>query len=329
MRRLVPVWARTYRRAYLVPDVIAGLVVWSVVVPQAVAYAQIAGLPPQAGLIAAPGALLAYAVLGTSRTLVVSATTATSALSASAVGPLAGGDATRFAELAAALAVVTAVVLALAGVLRLGSLTDFVSKPVMTGFLFGLGITIAVGQLSKLLGIDDLDGTFVEQVGDLTGQLGDLDATTTAVGAASVVLLVVLRRVAPSVPGTLVVLALAIAVSELLDLRGHDVAVVGELPDALPDPAIPDVSLSDLGELMRAGARRDGPHGGGGRRLPCAGLAGRLHGRREPRADGAWARRTWWPASRAGSCSPAARARPRRPSARAARRSSPSSCAPS
>jgi MFS superfamily sulfate permease-like transporter len=111
-------------------------VVWSVVVPQCVAYAQIPG-PPEAGLMAAPGALIAYAFLGTSRSLVVSATTATSALSAAAVGPLAHGDAARFAVLSAALAVLTGVVLIVGGILRLGVISDFVSKPVMTGFLFG------------------------------------------------------------------------------------------------------------------------------------------------------------------------------------------------
>jgi SulP family sulfate permease len=96
-----PGWLTGYRRAWLLPDLVAGLIVWGVVTPQAVAYAQIAGLPPSAGLAAAPGALLAYALLGTSRTLVVSATTATSALSAAAIGPLADGDALRFAALSA------------------------------------------------------------------------------------------------------------------------------------------------------------------------------------------------------------------------------------
>ena len=108
---VLPAWLTGYRREWLRPDVIAGLIVWSVVVPQAVAYAQIAGLPPAAGLIAAPGALVGYALLGTSRTLVVGATTSTAALSASAVGPLAGGDTAQFAALSAALALVTAVVL--------------------------------------------------------------------------------------------------------------------------------------------------------------------------------------------------------------------------
>jgi MFS superfamily sulfate permease-like transporter len=124
---VVPAWIRHYRGAWLRPDVIAGVVIWSVVVPQAVAYAQIAGLPPQAGLMAAPGALLGYALLGTSRSLVVSATTATAAVSAAAVGPLAHGDADAFAALSATLALVAAVVFVLGGVLRLGALADLIS----------------------------------------------------------------------------------------------------------------------------------------------------------------------------------------------------------
>src|SRR5262245_23528336 len=131
MTRLVPDWLSGYRRAWLVPDLIAGVIVGSVVVPQACAYAQIAGLPPSAGLAAAPGASFAYPLLGTSRSLVVSATTATSALSAAAVGPLANGDTARFTALSAALALVAAAVLIAAGLLRLGRVMDFVSKPVM------------------------------------------------------------------------------------------------------------------------------------------------------------------------------------------------------
>jgi SulP family sulfate permease len=245
-------WVGSYRRAWLRPDLVAGVVIWSVVTPQAVAYAQIAGLPPQAGLIAAPGALIGYAILGSSRTLVVSATTATSALSAAAVGPLADGDAARFAALSAALAVVAAVVLAGAGLLRLGGLTDLVSKPVITGFLFGLGLLITVGQLPALFGVEGSDGDFFEELWDVLGELGGAHGWTLAVGLASVLALVALRRLAPRVPGTLVVLALAIVASALLDLGGRGVDVVGELPDALPDPALPDAAWADAVDLLPA-----------------------------------------------------------------------------
>jgi sulfate permease, SulP family len=248
--RLLAPWARGYRRDWLRPDVIAGVIVWSVVVPQAVAYAQIAGLSPQAGLLAAPGALIGYALLGTSRTLVVGATTATAALSAAAIGPLADGDAGRFAALSAALALVTAAVLVGSGLLGLGSVADFISKPVMTGFLFGLGLTIAVGQVPKVLGVDDPGGDFLPRLWGLLGELDTTHAATATIGIASIVMLVALRRLAPAVPGILVVLVLAIVVSALLDLQADGVEVVGDLPAAFPDPTVPDVAWSDVVDLL-------------------------------------------------------------------------------
>lgn len=248
----MPSWLLHYRREWLGPDIVAGLIVWSVVTPQAVAYAQIAGLPPSAGLVAAPGALLAYALLGTSRTLVVSATTATSALSAAAVAPLADGDVARYAALSAGLAVISAAALVGAGLLRLGGVMDLVSKPVMTGFLFGLGLTVAIGQLPKIFGVEAGTGEFFEQLWALLRDLGDTHGWTLAVGASSVGLLVAFRRLAPNLPGTLIVLVLAIASSALLDLAGRGVDVVGELPSAVPDPTWPDISWRDTVDLLPA-----------------------------------------------------------------------------
>jgi sulfate permease, SulP family len=242
---LLPPWMRSYRRAWLRPDLIAGVVIWSVVTPQAVAYAQIAGLPPEAGLMAAPVAMAAFALAGTSRQLVVSATTATSAVSAATVGPLAGGDVERFAALSAALALVVGVVLALGGVLRFGAVSDLVSKPVMTGFLFGLGLVITLAQLPALLGIAPGEGNFFPALADMLGELGEVHGATLAVGACSLAVLVLGRRLVPALPSTLVVLVLAIAVSAIAGLEDHGVDVVGDIPEALPDPAIPDVSADD------------------------------------------------------------------------------------
>lgn len=250
LRRLVPGWIVTYDRAWLRPDLIAGIVIWSVVTPQAVAYAQIAGLPPQAGLMAAPGAMIAYALLGTSRQLVVSATTATAAVSAATVGPMADGDLARFAALSATLAIVTAVALAAAGALRLGAIADLVSKPVMTGFLFGLGLTIAVAQLPAVFGVPVGDGDFFPRVWDLLGQLDGLNGATLAVGAGSIAILLGGRRILPSVPPTLVILVLSIVVSALFHLDRHGVDVVGEIPHALPDPALPTVAAGDIVQLV-------------------------------------------------------------------------------
>lgn len=245
-------WIRHYRGAWLRPDVIAGVVIWSVVVPQAVAYAQIAGLPPQAGLMAAPGALIGYALLGSSRSLVVSATTATAAVSAAAVGPLAHGNPETFAALSATLALVAAVVFVLGGVLRLGALADLISKPVMTGFLFGLGLTIAIGQAPKLLGVPGSSGTFVDQLADLVGNLGDIQGGTVAVAAASVAVLVGSRALWPALPATLLVLVLSIVVSAAFDLSAHGIDVVGHIPSAAPELAIPHVDAGDLPQLVGA-----------------------------------------------------------------------------
>lgn len=248
--RLRPAWSRGYRRDWLRLDLIAGVVIWSVVTPQAVAYAQIAGLPPEAGLMAAPVAMLAFALLGTSRQLVVSATTATSAVSAATVGPMAGGDPVRFAALSAALALVTGAVLVAGGSLRFGAVSDLVPKSVMTGFLFGLGLTIALAQLPSVLGVPAGEGNFFPRLADLAGDLDEVHWATVAVGAASLALLILGRRLVPRVPSTLVVLALGIAVSALLDLSAHGVDTVGEIPRALPDPAIPHVSAGDLVDLI-------------------------------------------------------------------------------
>ena len=228
--------------------------VWSVVTPQAVAYAQIAGLPPEYGLIAAPGALLGYALLGSSRTLIVSATTATSALSAAAVAPLADGDAARFAALSAALALVAAAALVLGGALRLGSLTDFVSKPVITGFLFGLGLLIAVGQLPKLLGVPEQDG----------GVFAQLEANPRRPRRGARVDAGRRRRQrrgprraqarAPrGCPPRSPCWSPRSWCRPLLGLDDRGVSVVGDLPSALPDPAVPDVSWDDLIALLPAG----------------------------------------------------------------------------
>lgn len=250
--RFIPDWIGGYRREWLSHDLVAGIVIWSVVVPQAVAYAQIAGLPPQAGLIAAPGAMLGYALVGRSHTLVVSATTATSAVSLATVGPIANGDVKKFAELSAAFALVTAVVLIAAGFVKIGGIADLVSKPVMTGFLFGLGLTITVDQLPKLLGVSNGSGNFFPRLWDLLHKLDSINWWTFVIGAGSVVALVLFKRLAPSLPGTLIVLAGAIVVSAALGLSGHGVDVVGRLPTAYPEPGWPSVSVDDLVKMLPA-----------------------------------------------------------------------------
>jgi sulfate permease, SulP family len=148
------------------------------------------------------------------------------------------------------LALVTAVVLVVAGVLRLGAVADLVCKPVMTGFLFGLGLVITLAQAPSLLGVKAGEGNFFPALADVLGELDDVHVATLAVGAVSIAVLLAGRRLLPAVPSTLLVLVVAIALSALLDLRSHGVDVVGDIPNALPDPAVPDVRAGDVVDLV-------------------------------------------------------------------------------
>ena len=259
--------------------------------------------------MAAPVAMIGYGLLGTSHQLVVSATTATSAVSAATVGPLAGGDAGKFAALSAMLALVTGIVLVLGGLARFGAVADLVSKPVMTGFLFGLGLTIALAQLPSLLGVDPGEGNFFPRLWDLLGDLGDVDVTTLAVGGAS--LAVLLRRAAASCACDPVDAARARA----RDRGVRDPRAVEPRrgrgrrhPARAAGPRHPPRRRERHRLAHRAGARRARAHRRGGRRGTGARDEARLRVRPEPRPRRLGAS-TCSRASRPGSCRAAAPAR--------------------
>src|SRR5271154_4531361 len=194
-----------YRRDWLRGDLIAGLTVWAVLVPEALAYASIAGVSPVIGLYAAPGALILYAALGSSRQLVTGPMAATAALSAATVAalvPVGSGD--RFTAMTAALAITTGLAALLAGVLRVGVLASFISEPVLKGFIVVLALTILIGQVPKLLGIEKGGGDFFQQLWHVITHLGETQGTTLLVGALSLAIIISLRRLAPVVPGSLV-----------------------------------------------------------------------------------------------------------------------------
>ena len=171
-----------YRPLWIRADVIAGLTVWAVLVPEALAYATIAGVPPVVGLYAAIPSLVLYAAAGSSRHLVVGPMSATAALSAASVAPFAGGDQTQFIALTTALAVVTGMLGLLAGLLRLGFIASFISEPVLKGFIVGLALTIVIGQVPKLFGIPKSDGDFFQQAWGVITHLGDTQGLTLLVG---------------------------------------------------------------------------------------------------------------------------------------------------
>ena len=239
-----------YRTEWLRSDVVAGLTVWAVLVPESLAYASIAGVSPVVGLYAAPPALLLYALFGSSRHLVVGPMSATAALSAAAVADVATAGEPAFVTLTAALAIVTGIAALAAGLLRLGFLAGFISEPVLKGFIVGLALTIVAGQLPKLFGVGGGDGNFFERLWDLLGALGDTDGATLAVGALSLALVLGLKRIAPVVPASLVAVALGVLAVELLDL---DVDIVGQIDSGLPAVGVPDAPASDYLSLAAGG----------------------------------------------------------------------------
>ncbi len=244
-------WLLVYDRHWLRGDLIAGLTVWAVLVPEALAYATIAGVSPVVGLYAAPGALLLYAAFGSSRQLVTGPMAATAALSAAAVGELAAG-ADEFLQLTITLGLAVGIAATVAAVLRLGFLASFISEPVLKGFIIGLALTIIVGQIPKLLGVEKDEGDFFEQLWGLLGELGGTSGLTLLVGLVSLVLVVVLKERAPVVPGSLVAVLLGIMAVQLFDLDAHGVAIVGQIDSGLPSFGLPDVGLSDFLDIAPA-----------------------------------------------------------------------------
>ena len=240
---------RGYRAGWLRGDVIAGLTVWAVLVPEALAYASIAGVSPVVGLYAAPGALILYAAFGSSKHLVVGPMAATAALSAAAVGTVAAGNSGRFAALTATLAITTGILALAAGLARLGFLANFISEPVLKGFIVGLALTIIIGQVPKLLGIEKGSGDFFEQLWDVITRLGDSQWRTVIVGVLSLAVVLVLRRLAPVVPAPLVAVALGILAVYALNLQHHGVKIVGHIDSGLPSFGLPSVPAKDYLKL--------------------------------------------------------------------------------
>jgi high affinity sulfate transporter 1 len=253
--RYVPIvrWLPGYDRADLRFDAIAGLVSWGVMVPVAMAYAGLAGMPPETGLVTAFAALTAYAVFGTSRHLKVTTSSSVAIMSASVVLAVAAGNAAYYVQLSAALALIVGIILIVAGAARLGFLSQFLAASVVTGFVIGLAFTITVGQLPALLGVPGTSGTIVQELMAIVESLDDLNPYTAALGIGSMVGIFVLKRFAPRIPGALVALIVGIVLSTLLDLPGEGVDVVGDVATGVPIPGLPSIPIGDIVFLV-AGA---------------------------------------------------------------------------
>ncbi|QYN21365.1 SulP family inorganic anion transporter [Amycolatopsis sp. DSM 110486] len=248
---------RTYRRQWLVKDVVAGVVLTTLLVPQGMAYAELAGLPAITGLYTSILCLLGYAVFGPSRILVLGPDSSLGPMIAATILPLvaADGDPARAVALASMLAIMVAVIMIVASVAKLGFIADLISKPTMIGYLNGLALTIVVGQLPKLCGFS-VDGEgLIAEIGAVARAIagGEVVAAAAAVGLGALAVILVLQRWVRKIPAVLVVVVLALIVVPVFDLAEHGVPVVGVLPAGFPPLTLPHVGFADLAPLF-AGA---------------------------------------------------------------------------
>jgi sulfate permease, SulP family len=240
-------WLSSYKPAWLRADLVAGLTVAAVVIPQAMAYGVIAGLPLEIGLYTALAAMVVYPLLGSSRPLSVTTTSALAMLTATEIASAtAARGGTSATAIAATLALLVGGMLIAARILRLGFVANFISKPVLIGFGAGVGVVILVGQLKSVLGVHIASTTTIGTLVELAGQIPHANGPTCLVAAAGLALLIGLPRVFPKVPVSLVWVALSIAASALLGLGARGVASVGAVPAGLPALALPDLSLARL-----------------------------------------------------------------------------------
>jgi sulfate permease, SulP family len=238
-------WLRRYQRDWLRPDVMAGLTAAAVVIPKAMAYATIAGLPVQVGLYTAFLPMLIYAVFGTSRPLSVSSTTTIAILTGGLLGQVAlAGDPASMMAASATLTLLVGGILVLASCLRLGFIANFISEPVLIGFKAGIGLVIVVDQIPKLLGIHFQKGGFLHNLLAIPGGLPETSMATLAVGAVMIATLVGIERFRPRAPAPLIAVAIGIAGMGLLGLHALGVKSVGQIPRGLPSFSWPDFSLA-------------------------------------------------------------------------------------
>jgi sulfate permease, SulP family len=241
---------RGYRRGWLPGDLLAGVTVAAYLVPQVMAYAQVAGLPPAAGLWAALPALVVYALLGSSPSLSMGPESTTALMTAVAIGPLVAGNPARYAQLAASLALLTGLLAAGAALLRLGFVAELLSRPVLVGYLAGVGLIMITDQLGRVTGVPITGELFATQLSSFAGGLGAARPATMALAAAVLIFLFTVRWRWPHAPGLLLAILLATAAVAAFGLSAHGVQVVGPIPAGLPVPHLPDIHPGDLRQLL-------------------------------------------------------------------------------
>ena len=246
---------RRYRfRSEFSHDLFAGLSVAAVALPVSIAYAELAGLSPAVGLYASIGPLLAYALFGTSPQLMVNPDAASCAILAAAVTPLAGGDPALYLSLATALTLFTGVLCVLASVFRLGALADFLSRPILVGFLNGIALSIFLGQIGKVLGFEITASRIIPRLLEIVSKLPSTQVPTLFVALFSVAVLLLVQRFLARVPAALAVLVLSAVLVNLFDLQSLGVAALAPVPAGLPIPSLPMVPLDTVPKLLGSAA---------------------------------------------------------------------------
>jgi SulP family sulfate permease len=241
---------RRYERPWLRSDVVAGVTVAAYLVPQCMAYGELAGLPPVVGLWAILAPLALYAFLGSSRQLSVGPESTTASLTAVAVAPLAAGDAITYASLAAALAVMVGLFCVIGFVLRIGFLADLLSKPILVGYMSGVALIMISGQLDTVTGADAGGDSFVEEVRSFLGDLDGIQWPTLALSASVLAFLFLVQHFFPRLPGPLLAVLLSTVVVAAFGLEADGIEVVGAIPPGLPSPQVPDVSWGQVASLL-------------------------------------------------------------------------------
>ena len=250
-RRFLPIldWIRAYRYEWLLPDFFAGVALWAVMVPEGMAYAGIVGVPPIMGLYTIVPALLAYALLGTSRQLVVGPDTATGLISALTVGAVATQGTADFNSLTSTLAVLIGIFFLFFGVMRMGWVASFIPTPVMRGFIEGLVYVTIIGQVPHLLGIGGASGNFFAKTWNVLQHLPDVSVGPALTGILCLIAMLLLRYMAPAIPAALVVMAIATITIGLLGGEATGVQVAGHIPSGLPHLTSPNLDPKILYEL--------------------------------------------------------------------------------
>jgi high affinity sulfate transporter 1 len=243
-----------YRASWLLKDLAAGLSVAAIALPVGIAYADLAGVPPVIGMYSAIFPLFAYALFGSSRQLMTGPDAATCILVAATLGPLAGGDPEHYATLMLGLTVMTGLLFLFAGVVKLGFVANFLSQPILTGYLNGIALLIIVGQIPKLLGYTSAEDEFLGKILEFFERVDQSHWPTAALGAGSLVCLVLIIRFMPRLPGAFVVVGLSIMLVAMLGLDQQGVAILGEVPGGLPSIILPSFSHGAFNDIFGAAA---------------------------------------------------------------------------